>query len=94
MDKEKLLNWVLSNSSFNGKWDKGKPIFEIDRDELKEAIQNGEFDKQPCEYCDGQEKDFGNYGLYSIKGNELLFVNDCYLIGIRYCPMCGRKLGC
>jgi hypothetical protein len=74
MDKDKLIKRIkqLSVYYFNN-------VSVVNSSILIDEIQNGEFDKEPCEHCNsGHYRDLKG-GSYSV---------DLY----QYCPNCGRKL--
>ena len=78
MDKELLIQ-ELKHFYENLEPDNGLVNDNDDKFEtLCNEIQNGEFDKQPCEHC--------NSGYYrDLKGGS--YSVDLY----QYCPNCGRK---
>ena len=51
-----------------------------------------------CEFCEGKEKEFVDSGEFYIENGELYSESygNCFgltiVLGINYCPMCGRKL--
>jgi hypothetical protein len=55
MDKEKLLLWIGTNDEIiqEPNWCRDM----VDSEDLIKAIRNGEFDKEPCDYCKVKFKD-------------------------------------
>ncbi len=61
---------------------------------LLSLIEGGKFNTDPCNYCNENQRDFGDNFSIAFK---LLSFSDCSVgcygsAQINYCPMCGRKL--
>ena len=89
MDKDKLIEWIDKNfwtgDSGNSA---GDYVSVVDADDLRFAIQDGEFDDEPCEYCKNIKQLICTMPFKFNKINELEFKP----IEKRFCPSCGRDL--
>lgn len=74
---------------------------QIELEKIKiEALQEKAEREKGCEYCN-ESKDFdvaGDSGANIIKERRVAYIKTVWLYGdalieIKYCPMCGRKLG-
>lgn len=88
MDKENLIEWLKSEisedaySSWNGAMEY-----------VIEQINNGAFEKEPCEFCSndleqGFQQDFETISCrFFVSGDFEKVIVKC-----NYCPSCGRQL--
>ena len=71
MDKDKLIEWMFEHY-YNDR--DGNPC--VNNSDLRYEINNGTFNKEPCDMCGYWEN----------------IINNGHNDDIKYCTQCGRKL--
>jgi len=81
MDREKLIEWIDNNMT-TVRSESYSYIDMISPRKLRESIENGTFDKEPCDKCH----------IWKAHTEHMAEIGYSQTNPINHCPNCGRKL--
>ncbi len=84
LDENKVKPFMIDAVDLN-KCEETEPVF-CGSNLLKKV------EREPCRYCDGRQKEFGNNKLFGICDGHIVYYFNSESAMINYCPKCGKKL--